>query len=107
MEKFTTKELISQATFSASYEALLRDGPEATGVFSRWLDRQVSVLFKRFVSKVIEYVACRDEAGDKRWADLKARVVEHNIRSWFLSYMKVSTIDFTGVREEHPNECME
>ena len=24
---------------------------------------------------------CRDEAGDKRWADLKARVVEHNIRS--------------------------
>merc|ERR1711934_1288626 len=49
-------ELISQATFSASYEPLLRDGPEATGVFSR------------------------DEAGDRRWADLKARVVEHNIR---------------------------
>ena len=23
----------------------------------------------------------RDEAGEKRWADLKARVVEHNIRS--------------------------
>ena len=38
LEKFTTKELISQAAFSASYEALLRDGPEATGVFSRWFD---------------------------------------------------------------------
>ena len=23
----------------------------------------------------------RDEAGEKRWVDLKARVVEHNIRS--------------------------
>jgi len=57
LEKFTTKELISQADFSAEYEALLRDGAEATGVFSR------------------------DEAGEKRWVDLKARVVEHNIRS--------------------------
>ena len=36
LEKFTTKELISQADFSAEYEALLRDGAEATGVFSRY-----------------------------------------------------------------------
>ena len=104
MEKFTTKELISQATFSASYEALLRDGPEATGVFSRWLDCSNFPCFSSNTN-CNGNVDFRDEAGDKRWADLKARVVEHNIR--FLSYMKVSTIDFTGVREEHPNECME
>ena len=106
MEKFTTKELISQATFSASYEALLRDGPEATGVFSRCLLDLSVLLLKSWVTSVGN-ADRRDEAGDKRWADLKARVVEHNIRSWFLSYMKVSTIDFTGVREEHPNVCME
>merc|ERR1712130_626383 len=60
-----TKELISQASFSASYEPLLRDGSEATGVFSR------------------------DEAGEKRWADLKARVVEHNIRMMAQYYTKI------------------
>ena len=38
LEKFTTKELISQADFSAEYEALLRDGAEATGVFSRYAE---------------------------------------------------------------------
>lgn len=65
LEKFTTKELISQAAFSATYETLLRDGPEATGVFSR------------------------DEAGDKRWADLKSRVVEHNIRMMAQYYTKI------------------
>merc|ERR1719402_1416828 len=65
LEKFTTKELISQADFSAEYEALLRDGAEATGVFSR------------------------DEAGEKRWADLKARVVEHNIRMMAQYYTKI------------------
>ena len=36
LEKFTTKELISQAAFSAEYEVQLREGKEATGVFSRW-----------------------------------------------------------------------
>lgn len=65
LEKFTTKELINQASFSTSYESLLRDGPEATGVFSR------------------------DEAGDKRWSDLKARVVEHNIRMMAQYYTKI------------------
>merc|ERR1719392_234793 len=65
LEKFTTKELISQASFSASYEPLLRDGSEATGVFSR------------------------DEAGEKRWVDLKARVVEHNIRMMAQYYTKI------------------
>jgi len=65
LEKFTTKELISQADFSAEYEALLRDGAETTGVFSR------------------------DEAGEKRWADLKARVVEHNIRMMAQYYTKI------------------
>jgi len=65
LEKFTTKELISQAAFSSTYETLLRDGPEATAVFSR------------------------DEAGEKRWADLKARVVEHNIRMMAQYYTKI------------------
>jgi len=65
LEKFTTKELISQAGFSASYEALLREGPDATGVFSK------------------------DEQGDKRWADLKQRIVEHNIRMMAQYYTKI------------------
>merc|ERR1712126_340787 len=65
LEKFTNKELISQESFSSSYESLLRDGPEATGVFSR------------------------DEAGEKRWSDLKSRVVEHNIRMMAQYYTKI------------------
>ena len=43
----------------------------------------ISKFLPRPTLKVGEYptnVYCRDEAGDKRWADLKARVVEHNIR---------------------------
>jgi len=65
LQKFTTKELISQEAFTASYETLLREGPEATGVFSK------------------------DEEGDKRWADLKSRIVEHNIRMMAQYYTKI------------------
>ena len=31
----------------------------------------------------------RDEAGEKRWSDLKARVVEHNIRMMAQYYTKI------------------
>ena len=44
LEKFTTKELISQADFSAEYEALLRDGAEATGVFSRYAELYMPII---------------------------------------------------------------
>ena len=65
LAKFTNKELISQAAFTSDFETVLRDGPDATGVFSR------------------------DEAGEKRWSDLKARVVEHNIRMMAQYYTKI------------------
>jgi len=65
LQKFTTKELISQEAFSASYEALLREGPDATGVFSK------------------------DESGEKRWSDFKSRIVEHNIRMMAQYYTKI------------------
>merc|ERR550519_1419349 len=67
-EKFTTNEIISQASFCDSFEKELRDGVEggvATDVFSR------------------------DEAGEKRWSDLKARIVEHNIRMMAKYYTKI------------------
>jgi len=65
LEKFTDKELISQESFSTTYESLLRDSPDATGVFSR------------------------DEEGEKRWSDLKSRIVEHNIRMMAQYYTKI------------------
>jgi len=68
VEKFTTNEIISQASFCDSFEKELRDGVEggvATDVFSR------------------------DEAGEKRWSDLKARIVEHNIRMMAKYYTKI------------------
>merc|ERR1712098_621973 len=65
LEKFTDKELISQESFSTTYESLLRDSSDATGVFSR------------------------DEEGEKRWSDLKSRIVEHNIRMMAQYYTKI------------------
>eukprot|EP00090_Calanus_glacialis_P021735 TRINITY_DN3353_c0_g1_i3.p1 TRINITY_DN3353_c0_g1~~TRINITY_DN3353_c0_g1_i3.p1 ORF type:complete len:485 (-),score=199.67 TRINITY_DN3353_c0_g1_i3:93-1547(-) len=68
VEKFTTNEIISQAAFCDSFEKELRDGVEgslATDVFSR------------------------NEVGDKRWTDLKARIVEHNIRMMAKYYTKI------------------
>ena len=52
LEKFITDELISQADFCQEFEGELRQ----TDAFSK------------------------SEMGDKRWADLKNRIVEHNIR---------------------------
>lgn len=85
VSKFTTKELISQADFSAGYEAALRDGPEAPGVFSR------------------------DEAGEKRWTDLKARVVEHNIRVMAQYYNKIRLsrmAQLLALTEDETEDCL-
>lgn len=65
LEKFTTKEIINQAAFCQSYEKELRDSSPEVEVFSR------------------------AEAGDKRWTDLKARIVEHNIRMMAAYYTKI------------------
>jgi len=61
LEKFITDELISQADFCQQYEAELRQ----TAAFTR------------------------SEFGDKRWADLKSRIVEHNIRMMAKYYTKI------------------
>jgi len=61
LEKFITDELISQAEFCQNFEGELRQ----TDAF------------------------CKTEAGDKRWADLKARIVEHNIRMMAKYYTKI------------------
>ena len=54
LEKFTTKELISQADFSAEYEALLRDGAEATGVFSRYTELCTPTISRRILINFIQ-----------------------------------------------------
>jgi len=68
LEQFTTPELISQARFCELFEKEVRDGGEkspATTVFTR------------------------DEAGEKRWTDLKSRIVEHNIRIMAKYYTRI------------------
>ena len=68
VEKYTTNVIISQVAFCDSVEKELRDGEEgslATAVFSR------------------------DEVGEKRWTDLKARIVEHNIMMMAKYYTKI------------------
>ena len=56
LKNFTTNEIIKWSTLCKEYESGLKAGENATFVFSS-------------SSKV--------EGGDKRWADLKNRVVEH------------------------------
>jgi len=67
LNKFTTNEIISAAGFCQLFEQELRDGAagKATEVFSR------------------------AEAGEKRWADLKQRIVEHNIRMMAKYYTRI------------------
>jgi len=65
LEKFTTKEIISQADFCKSYEAELRSGEGGVEVFSK------------------------TEEGEKRWTDLRARIVEHNIRMMAAYYTRI------------------
>merc|ERR1712226_370570 len=69
LEEFTNLELIDQAKFSDRYEAHLRNGTDGispTSVFDN------------------------TDAGQKRWADLKKRVVEHNIRIMATYYTRIT-----------------
>jgi len=69
LEEFTNLELIDQAKFSDRYEAHLKNGTSgvsATTVFDN------------------------TDAGQKRWADLKKRVVEHNIRIMATYYTRIT-----------------
>jgi len=71
MEQFTTPELISQTRFCELFEKEIRNGVEgstATAVFAR------------------------DEAGEKRWNDLKKRIVEHNIRIMAKYYTRIRLV---------------
>merc|ERR1712038_1519413 len=69
LEDFTNLELIDCKIFSNQYEAHLRngsDGLESTSVFDN------------------------TDAGQKRWADMKKRVVEHNIRIMATYYTRIT-----------------
>lgn len=67
LEQFTNRELIEQRRFSELYEDELKRGAQATGVFND-----------------------STESGRKRWADLKKRVVEHNIRIMASYYTRIT-----------------
>jgi len=85
LAKFTTKELISQADFSTSYEAVLREGAGATEVFAK------------------------TEEGEKRWSDLKARVVEHNIRMMAQYYTRIRLnrmANLLALTESQTEDCL-
>ncbi|RUS73788.1 hypothetical protein EGW08_018447 [Elysia chlorotica] len=68
LKNFTTNEIIKWSVLCKEYESGLKAGENATFVFST-------------SSKV--------EGGDKRWADLKNRVVEHNIRVMAKYYTRI------------------
>ncbi|CAL1540617.1 unnamed protein product [Lymnaea stagnalis] len=59
LKNFTTNEIINWSQLCKEYEKGLKTGDTATNVF---------------------VASNKVEGGDKRWADLKNRVVEHNIR---------------------------
>ncbi|RMX55448.1 hypothetical protein pdam_00019355 [Pocillopora damicornis] len=64
---FTTAELMRWSYIKEVYEAELRTGPSATGVFEEHTDE-----------------------GKKRWEDLQKRVVEHNIRVMAKYYTRIT-----------------
>lgn len=81
LEKFITDELISQADFCQQYETELRQ----TDAFSR------------------------TEFGDKRWADLKSRIVEHNIRMMAKYYTKIRLArmcNLLALSENETEDCL-
>ena len=67
LEEFINLELIAQKEFSDNYEAELKKSEGSTAVFDD-----------------------KTELGRQRWADLKKRVVEHNIRIMATYYTKIS-----------------
>jgi len=83
LKMFITTELISWNHLCQSYEALMRAGTAecpATEALSR------------------------DEAGEKRWKDLKNRVVEHNIRIMAQYYSRISMKRMAQLLDLSPQE---
>jgi len=81
LEKFITNELISQADFCQEFEGELRQ----TDAFSR------------------------TEMGDKRWGDLKNRIVEHNIRMMAKYYTKIRLSrmsNLLALSENETEDCL-
>jgi len=70
LEQFTNLELIQQKKFSELYEVELKKGTAD--------------------SKATDVFEDKTELGRQRWADLKKRVVEHNIRIMATYYTKIS-----------------
>lgn len=69
LELFTTMELIQWKELSKDYEKELKSGSLATDVFSE-----------------------NTEKGTKRWADLKNRVAEHNVRVMAKYYSRIRVV---------------
>ncbi|XP_076333341.1 regulatory particle non-ATPase 5 [Tachypleus tridentatus] len=86
LKLFITPELIRWEGLRQGYEQILKEGtPDcpATGVFSK------------------------DELGNKRWEDMKNRVVEHNIRIMAKYYMRVTLKRMSELLELSPEETEE
>ncbi|XP_027851623.1 26S proteasome non-ATPase regulatory subunit 12 [Aphis gossypii] len=69
LQLFTTMELIQWKELSKDYESELKSGSTATDVFSEGTEK-----------------------GKKRWADLKNRVAEHNVRVMAKYYSRIRVI---------------
>jgi len=88
LERFITSELINQAEFCQQFEKELREGVEGstpTDVFTR------------------------DEAGDARWKDLFARIVEHNIRIMAKYYTRITLTrmaELLALPESQAEDCL-
>jgi len=81
LEKFINDEIIRQADFCSQFEAMLRQ----TDAFSK------------------------SEMGDKRWGDLKSRIVEHNIRMMAKYYTKIRLArmaDLLALSQNETEDCL-
>eukprot|EP00088_Acartia_fossae_P060400 TRINITY_DN7231_c0_g2_i1.p1 TRINITY_DN7231_c0_g2~~TRINITY_DN7231_c0_g2_i1.p1 ORF type:complete len:289 (-),score=104.84 TRINITY_DN7231_c0_g2_i1:86-952(-) len=88
LDKFTTSELINQEAFCQQFEAELRDGVQGS--------QQTQVF-------------TRDEAGDTRWKDLLARIVEHNIRIMAKYYTRITLArmaELLALPESKAEDCL-
>jgi len=81
LEKFTTNEIVRQEDFCNQFQAELRE----TEAFSK------------------------SEMGDKRWGDLKSRIVEHNIRMMAKYYTKIRLArmsNLLALSESEVEDCL-
>ena len=81
LEKFTTHEIVRQEDFCNQFQAELRE----TEAFSK------------------------SEMGDKRWGDLKSRIVEHNIRMMAKYYTKIRLArmsNLLALSESEVEDCL-